>query len=350
MAHQNRLAKHYLAALANAPQELHEQGFEALLRYLDANAPMHQRLGYSISLQQDAFRLGQSPQLHFHASPFAEIIEQPESRQFKLKNVYWGLFGINGALPHHLTEYAIERQYRHQDKTLAEFCDIFHHRFISLFYRAWADAQPAVSHDHANRHADKTGTDFNGDHFARRVAVFAGTVERSDSPPDRQQGGHLNQYLAGLLSQKHSGAGKLEQALSEMLQQPVEIREFEGQWFDLPRDETSRLGLSHVRLGQDAMLGSASFQRSFNFSIIVGPLTYAQYMALLGNPQQFQKIHQLTASIVGSEYSYSIQLKLAARQKQPARLGQCLLGINSWMHSGSQHQSEAHIAYRQQYS
>lgn len=343
MAHQNRLSKHYLTALAHNPAALHEQGFEALLRYLDANSPLHERLGYSISLQQDAFRLGQSPQLHFHASAFAEVVEQPQSQQYKLNNVYWGLFGINGALPHHLTEYAIERKYRYQDKTLAEFCDIFHHRFISLFYRAWADAQPAVSHDHAYRQSDTLRDQRHGDHFAQRVAVFSGAANSDQSA----QQNHLNQYLAGLLSQKHSSAGMLQQALAVLLQQPVEIHEFEGQWYDLPEQDVSRLGQSHACLGQGALLGAASFQRSFNFGITVGPLCYADYMALLANRQQLQKIRQLTASIVGSEYSYSIQLKLAAQQQQSATLGNCALGVNSWTHTHSP--SPAHIAYRQQY-
>lgn len=346
MAHQNRLSKHYLDALAQNPAALHEQGFEALLRYLDANSPLHQRLGYSISLQQDAFRLGQAPQLHFHASAFGEVVKQPQSQQYKLNNVYWGLFGINGALPHHLTEYAIERQYRYQDKTLAEFCDIFHHRFISLFYRAWADAQPAVSHDHAYRQTDKLRDQQLGDQFAQRMAVFSGTVHSANAEQTTAHD-HLNQYLAGLLSQKHSSAGMLQQALAVLLQQPVEINEFEGQWYDLPKQEVSRLGQSHVGLGQDALLGSSSFQRSFNFSIVVGPLSYADYMALVANPQQLQKIRQLTASIVGSEYSYSIQLKLAAGQQHSATLGNCALGVNSWTHAHTS--SQTRIAYRQQY-
>ena len=33
------------------------------------------------------------------------------------------------------------------DPTLVAFADIFHHRALSLFYRAWADAQPTVQMD-----------------------------------------------------------------------------------------------------------------------------------------------------------------------------------------------------------
>ncbi len=62
----------------------------------------------------------------------------------------FGLFGPNGPLPVHLTEYARERIYHHQDTSLRAFADLFHHRLALLFYRAWADAQPTVSLDRAD--------------------------------------------------------------------------------------------------------------------------------------------------------------------------------------------------------
>lgn len=342
MAHTNRLSKHYLEELTGNVSKLHAQGFEALLRYLDANSPMHERIGYSVSLKQDAFRLGQTPQLHFHASAFSEIVKQPESRQYKLKNVFWGLFGINGALPHHLTEYAIERQYRYQDKTLSEFCDIFHHRFLSLYYRAWADAQPTVSQDHAQTAA--TGQGRKGDIFGQQVAVFSGVCGKAPSTTHQ-----FDKYLAGLLSNKNRGAGVLQQALSSLLKKPVEIREFEGYWYNLSKSEYSLLGRANARLGQEAMLGTSSFQRSFNFSIIIGPLNYQDYISLVSDKQQFRLLRQVTSKVVGSEFSYNIQLKLLAQQKQAARLGQCTLGINSWANRSDHLPYTPHIAYRQNY-
>ena len=172
MANSNRLATHYLNELTQSPEALNKQGFEGLLRYLDANSPLHQRLGYSISIKQDGYRLGQTPLMHFHASAFTNVTTTPTTGVYKLNNAYWGLFGINGPLPAHFTEYAIERKSRYNDVTLTEFCDVFHHRFISLFYRAWADAQPAISHDFALS---------NRDIFARRVAVFAGMTQQNQS-------------------------------------------------------------------------------------------------------------------------------------------------------------------------
>lgn len=349
MAYTNRLSKRYLEELASDTRKLYEQSFEALLRYLDANSPMHERIGYSISLKQDAFRLGQAPQLHFHASAFSEVVKQPVSGQYKLKNVFWGLFGINGALPHHLTEYAIERQYRHRDNTLSEFCDIFHHRFLSLYYRAWADAQPTVSQDHAQ--TGESGQGAKCDAFGQRVAVFAGSQGQTSGHSQISSGDQqFEQYLAGLLSSKNRGAGVLQQALSSLLKKPVEIREFEGCWFDLPKCEYSHLGGANARLGQDAVIGKSSFQRSFNFSIVIGPLSYHDYISMVGDKQQFRLVRQVTSKIVGSEFSYSIQLKLKAQQKTSARLGHSALGINSWSKQSEQLSDTPHIAYRQDYS
>lgn len=60
---------------------------------------------------------------------------------------FFGMLGPNGPLPLHLTEYARSRSIHAGDQTLVRFLDIFHHRFMALFYRAWAQAQPTVSLD-----------------------------------------------------------------------------------------------------------------------------------------------------------------------------------------------------------
>ena len=61
------------------------------------------------------------------------------------------LLGPHGPLPTHLTEYVRDRVRNANDPTFARFLDIFHHRMVTLFYRAWANAQPAVSLDRPGR-------------------------------------------------------------------------------------------------------------------------------------------------------------------------------------------------------
>ena len=73
------------------------------------------------------------------------------ARPPRLQVRLFGLLGPNGPLPLHLTEYARERLRHAGDPTLSRFLDLFHHRFLALFYRAWAQAQPTVNHDRPER-------------------------------------------------------------------------------------------------------------------------------------------------------------------------------------------------------
>ena len=55
--------------------------------------------------------------------------------------------GPNGPLPLHVTEYARDRLRNADDRTMARFFDLFHHRMLMLFYRVWASGRPTVNHD-----------------------------------------------------------------------------------------------------------------------------------------------------------------------------------------------------------
>jgi type VI secretion system protein ImpH len=324
MANSNRLAKRYLEELSKDPDELYRQDFTPLLRYLDANAPLGKRIGYSVSPKQDCVRFGQTPLLHFHASAFTEVRFGAVNGDYKLKNSYWGMFGINGSLPNHLTEYAIERNYRLKDKTLAEFLDIFHHRFISLFYRAWADAEPSVSHDRPEH-----------DIFKQRLNTFSGEDHVGQDSFDQNQ--NIHQYLSGLFSQKNRSGKVLSQLLSESLHLDVNIEEFQGRWYEIDSSEQIRLGGRNASLGMNSIIGSRTYQRNFNFGINIGPVNYEQYTALLNNRQRIKNIIELTQKAVGQEYEFSINILLKAYQTQASQLGSAQLGINSWCQNTSSH-------------
>ena len=62
---------------------------------------------------------------------------------------------------------------------------------------------------------------------------------------------------------------------------PAELEEFVGGWLDLPERLRTRLGLASARLGVDAVVGIASFQRQHRFRLRLGPLDLRTYLALL---------------------------------------------------------------------
>ncbi len=111
---------------------------------------------------------------------------------------FLGLFGPDGPLPLHLTEYARDRQRNHNDPTLQRFIDLFHHRGLSLFYRAWADVRPTVSFDRPQR-------DRFGHYVGALIGLSTPGLRNRDAMPDLTK-----LHFAGLLAaqtEKRRGIG-----------------------------------------------------------------------------------------------------------------------------------------------
>jgi len=151
--------------------------FFQALRRLECLNPESPRLGESASPKDDPIRLGQEPSLAFAPSTLAALQPGRGNRPPRLLVHFMGLFGPNGPLPLHLTEYARDRIRNSDDPTFARFLDLFHHRMLSLFYRAWAVAQPTVQ-------MDRPATD----RFAGYVGSLIGTghpdLQDRDAFPD----------------------------------------------------------------------------------------------------------------------------------------------------------------------
>lgn len=322
MANSNRLTQSYLADLASNPDLLHKEGFSSLIRYLEANAPLSPKVGYSLSPKQDVARFGQQPLLHFYPAAFYDAKYSNITGEYKLTNSYFGMLGINGPLPTHLTEHAIERSYKSNDHTFSHFLDIFNHRFISLFYRAWADAEPSVSHDRPK-----------DDQFIPRLCSISGnSVESSEATSTTQ----INQYISGLLSHKNQSAKVLIQALSQYLKVTVNTKEFVGKWLEISPDEQFKLGRMNSTLGQ-ATLGSRIYQRMYNFEILIGPISFSEYSQFIVDGTKISEIIRLTRQIVGNEYDFSIKIYLDSNQTKPSILGSSKLGQTSWCQSKKAH-------------
>ena len=144
-------------------------------------------------------------------------------------------------MPLHLTEYARDRIINSGDPTLARFLDVFHHRMLSLVYRAWADAQPTVQFDRPD-----------SDRFAAYIGSLVGiglpSLEDRDAMPDLAK-----RYFAGRLVCQARNAEGLQAILSEFFRLPMRLVEFVGRWLPLPDDCRCVL-----RVGSATTLGRTS--------------------------------------------------------------------------------------------
>src|SRR5688572_7496494 len=126
-----------MAKLKSSPQMF---DFFAAVRHIQSHFQEKSRIGRSLAPSQDPVRCRQSPFLEFAPSTI-EADQVREDKPTVLFSRPIGMFGANGRLPLYLTEYARDRILYHGDKNFTVFCNVFHHRLISYFFRAWADAR-----------------------------------------------------------------------------------------------------------------------------------------------------------------------------------------------------------------
>ena len=121
--------------------------FFRAVRLLECRRPDLPRVGFSLSPSEDPVRFCQKPSLRFAPSSLDSVTVDGDGGVPKMAVNFFGLFGPNAPLPPHITEYALERELHHKDHTITAFFNLFHHRLLTLFYRAWAANQKAADLD-----------------------------------------------------------------------------------------------------------------------------------------------------------------------------------------------------------
>lgn len=304
-----------LAALGQSPQSHHI--FQAL-RLIEAACADHPRLGRSRRPSQDAVRLAQVPELAFPTSTIASFTRDEGTGRWRLTQRAFGLFGPNGALPLHLTDYARDRQRNHRDPTFVAFADLFHHRMISLFYRAWASGEPAPSFDRPD-----------DDPFGTKIDALAGlggeAFECRDAMPDLAK-----RHFAGLLAAAPRSQSGLEALLKGFFRVEVSIESLVGSWLHLEPQDLGRLGA--VALGANASLGAKVWSRQATFRLRIGPLALAEYQRLLPGGESLKRLAAIVRTYVGDTLDWEANLVLKADEVPPTVLGTSgKLGHTCWI-------------------
>jgi len=322
MASENRASSEavdFVTALESAPYKFN---FYQALRLIEARNPDMDRVGRAKRPSGEAVRLGQEPSLIFAPSMLAEFRRGGKNAPDHLVNFFFGLFGPNGALPLHLTEFARDRERLHRDATFRGFADIFHHRMISLFYRAWAEARPAVQMDRPH-----------DDGFSRYVgALFGiglGSLRNRDALSD-----HAKLYMAGRLALQTRPAGGMQAMLEELFRVPMRVEQYVGEWMELPAASRFLLGKSPDTgtLGVTASLGARVWGSQHKFRISCGPLGNKDFARFLPGAQSLHKLCATVRNYVGDELEWELRLLLMGSEVPNVVLGkQGQLGWTSWI-------------------
>jgi len=299
----------------------HFEFFQAI-RVLERLFRERDPVGHSAPPDREVARFRAHLTLAFPASQIQKVtLPESDHPQPQVQVNFMGLTGPSGVLPRHYTELLLEREYR-KDPTLREFLDLFNHRMISLFYRAWEKYRFPVAYERGN------------DSFTGNLSSFIGmgTSGLQGRLEIEDQGLLL---FAGLFVQRpHSGIS-LEGILRRYFEAPVRVEQFCGRWVKLGEENQTRLGIRNHHLGYSAVCGSRIWDRQSKFRIRLGPLMWAAFERFLPGGRAHQPLMQVARLFAGMELDFDVQLVLRADQVPACRLqsspGGARLGWSSWL-------------------
>lgn len=298
--------------------------FQALRR-VEAAHPDKPRLGDALRPGDEPVRFASEPALNFAPTPITRL-ERPEQGAPRLVQRVLSLFGPNGALPTHMTEYARERSMHHGDRTFAAFADMLLHRFGLLFYRAWARANPVVGMDRG-REAP----------VVRHVGALIGLTEPSLRERDAL-GDFSKLYFAGRLARSVRDADGLQSWIALRFRVPAQVQQFCGHWMRLEPEELTRLvPYGGVALGRGAVLGRQVWDVQHKFRIDIGPLSWPAFQGFLPAGQQLEALQAMVRQYVGHEFAWDVRLRLKPAEVPAWPLGRQpgvgLLGRSAWLNT-----------------
>ncbi len=326
-------------------QEAHRFEFFQAVRLLEwvyrSAEARREPVGRDATPGTELVRFRTTASFNFPASAILSLKEFPPPAEAgrtppppEMQVTFMGLTGPHGVLPEHYTGLLI-RRIRLKDYALRDFLDLFNHRSISLFYRAWEKYRLPFSWERAR--LDPTVEDW----FTQGLRCLIGLG------PDHLSGrlgvdDEVPLYYAGHFAHRPRSAIALEALLSDYLGLPVQVKQFQGQWLYLNTDEQTRLPGSdcpagqYLQLGEGAIVGERVWDVRSRFHLRVGSLHYRRFVRLLPDGDDLLSICELTRTYAGPEFVFAVQPVLEAAEVPACRLEDSAdykprLGWNTWL-------------------
>jgi type VI secretion system protein ImpH len=291
-------------------REPHCFDFFQALRLLERFRPEKKPVGQFTHPETEVARFRAHPSLAFPASQIQKAA-WPENRPVELTVNFMGLIGPEGVLPNPYTSLIIERQ-REGDNALRDFLDIFNHRIISLFYRAWRKYRFDVASERDER-----------DRFSRQLMSLLGLG--TDGLQQRQTVSDDSLiYYAGLLAQRPRSAQALQQILTDYFDVPVAVEQFSGGWYRLDPETQCHLSDEYTdseELGFGAVVGDEMWNQQSRVRIVLGPLTLERYSDFLPEGKSFQPLRSWVRFFSNDEWDFEVKLILEREQVPACTLG-----------------------------
>ena len=249
--------------------------------------------------EDEPVRFSANPRLAFPASEIQQL-SMRDDRPAEMMVNFMGLTGPSGVLPYVYSELILERL-RAKDTSLAAFLEIFDHRAISLFYRAWERSRFQVNYALKSR-----------DLFSRYLLDLLGLG--TEGLRDRQsvEDEALMPFIS-LLAMQSRSAQSLEQVLAAYFEVPVQVMQFTGTWYSI--DTSTQCAMDErddasCQIGIGAVAGDAVWNPPGRARIRVGPVPLETYREFLPDGTAYAAMRAITRFFTNDCIDFELQLVL----------------------------------------
>jgi len=324
-------------------------------------------VGHAGPPRSEAVRFRAHLSLGFPPSAIHDLIGPAPDRPLPvLVQAFMGLTGPSGVLPRHYTDllHRIERDRseRNPEKhALRDWLDLFNHRMVSLFYRAWEKYRFHLAYERG----DPGGPD--PDPFTQCLYCLIGlglTPLRDRLRVLAKSGGEASSkagafplariedlallHYGGLFARRLRTAVGLEALVGDYFGIAARVEQFHGHWLALePANQTCLAGEGgNTQLGVNTVVGQRVWDIQSKFRIRLGPLRYREFLEFVPDrtPLAARKslflLTQLVRLYVGPTLDFDVQVVLLGSEAPDCQLvaGQefgARLGWNTWIRSRS---------------
>lgn len=358
--------------------------FFQAVRILERLFPDTVPVGFDGPSNRETVRFRSHVSLIFPPSQIWDLRAAADRSVPEMAVTFFGMVGPSGVMPRHYTEMLmrIQRDAKHDEKfALRDWFDLFTHRMLSLFYRAWEKYRFYISYERGEylqhppdpfTHALLSLSGLGLATLRNRIRVVASIEAQrpralpaprtsQKAEPKIERGMHagperrtlaevedlaLLRY-AGLWARRPRTAAGLAALLADYFELPVEVEQFRGQWLQLDPSDQSQLTAecTNCRLGVNLVIGERVWDVEGKIRVRVGPLNYEQFVEFLPyrgavtRSKAYFLLSHLTRLYIGPTLAFDVQLLLRGETVPDTVLADksspgLRLGWNTWLRSG----------------
>lgn len=300
--------------------------FFQAVRLLEKIHPERKAVGLEAMPQDEIVRFRSHVSFNFPASEIQKIEESfdelNDEKKLEMFVNFMGMVGMSGVMPLPYTEMIASRA-RYKDFSMWSFMDMFTHRMVSMFFRAWEKYRFPIGYE---RGQDKF-TSYLFDFTGLGTNGLRGRMSLEDES--------LLPY-SGLIAQKPHSSNALANILADYFGVTAKILQFFGQWLDLDTESITRLGAANSTLSRTAIIGTRIWEQQSKFRVVLGAMSFKEFQAFLPNGTAHKPLKSIVRFMTGLEFDFDVRLVLQAKQVPGCilttrALRRPMLGWSSWL-------------------